>query len=221
MTEDLDARELNSLQEIADEYRQQGYEVIIAPSAEQLPDFLRAFQPDIVAYNLTENVMVEVRTSDSLTEAPDLDEIAQILSSKDNWRFDLVVSNVIELPRHNKNDVLLNNDDIASRLQEANELSMHEHGEAALLLTWSALEAILRRNAQTEHVPMEQDNPLHLIKSLFIYGLISKEQYHTLRSGVQVRNTIVHGYRDKQSFSGLLQDLLDLANQLIERPLAA
>ncbi|MEM7126189.1 MAG: hypothetical protein AAF702_07670 [Chloroflexota bacterium] len=219
MTQNANSTKQVQLQNVADEYHQQGYDVIVAPSAEQLPEFLRSFSLDILAYSSSENVIVEVRDYESLTETPKLDELAKVIDSQDGWRIDLVVSNQGE--PHRKNGASLNKDDIAYRLQEANQLSAQEHGEAALILAVSALEAILRRNAQTKDVPVEQDSPLHLIKSLFTYGLLSKEQYQILRSGVQARNTIVHGYKDKQSFSGLLQDLLTLANQLIDQPLAA
>ena len=114
----------------------------------------------------------------------------------------------------------LKGDDIRYRLQEAQQLSRQEHGEAALLLTWSTLEALLRRDAQTKAVPLEQaeqNNPLHLIKSLFAYGLLDREQYQILKSGIQAQQTIVHGYKEKQSVPELLNRLLGVAEQLVEQ----
>ena len=136
--------ELERLHEIAREYQEQGYEVLVQPSAEQLPAFLAPFSIDILARNDEESVVIEVRTRKSLTDASRLDAIAQVLQNRPSWRFELVVSNPHDRSALAFKDAQsLNHLDIVSRLDEARELSDQEHGEAALLLAWSATEALL------------------------------------------------------------------------------
>lgn len=214
MDKTLAAREHQRLLEIAREYRRQGYDVTLSPSREQLPDFLVPFQVDMIAHP-QENVVVEVRSQESLAQAPELDAIAQAMQRKDHWRFELVVTN----PRERnglqiKDAKLLEQDDIHYRLQEIRNLVTQEYGEAAFLLTWSVLEAMLRRSAQAERIELVQDTPPHLIKTLFTYGLLSQEQYRILQMGLNTRNLLVHGYKVKQSFTHLLNDLLLIVEQL-------
>ena len=215
MDKTLAAREHQRLLEIAREYRRQGYNVTLAPTREQLPDFLVPFPVDMIAHHPQENVVVEVRSQESLAQAPELDAIAQAVQRNDHWRFELVVTN----PRERnglqiKDAKLLEQDDIHYRLQEIRNLVTQEYGEAAFLLTWSVLEAMLRRFAQAERIELVQDTPPHLIKTLFTYGLLSQEQYKILQMGLNTRNLLVHGYKVKQSFTHLLNDLLLIVEQL-------
>jgi REase_AHJR-like len=93
MTVQTTAREHQRLLEVAREYRQRGYEVIIEPRSDQLPQFLASFRIDMLARGAEENVIVEVRTQESLSDAPELDAVAQALYDKPSWRFELVVTN--------------------------------------------------------------------------------------------------------------------------------
>ncbi len=215
MAANLTAREQERLQDVAREYREQGYDVIIAPSRDQLPAFLAPFRLDMIARNDHETVIVEVRTQESLTQSPELDAIAQAVEDREAWRFELVVTNPKDSKlRLNRAAILLDRPDIAYRLQEGRQLSEQEHGEAALLLTWTAIEALLRRLAQEENILLPQDNLMYLVKSLFSQGLLDKEQYQILQEGLEARNTIIHGYQGTQSYATTLGKLLQVADQL-------
>ena len=54
------------VQEIAREYRDKGYEVVIRPGRSQLPDFLADYSPDVLACGENENLIVEVGSRTSL-----------------------------------------------------------------------------------------------------------------------------------------------------------
>ena len=49
------------LQEIAAEYRAQGYDVRIEPGPEDVPAFLTGFRPDLIARGPHDSVVVEVK----------------------------------------------------------------------------------------------------------------------------------------------------------------
>jgi hypothetical protein len=211
-------REQRRLLEVAREYRQRGYKVIIEPHAEQLPAFLASFHIDMLARNAEENVIVEVRTQDSLTGIPKLDAIAQALHDKPSWRFELVVTNPKDRSAISfKDAVSLEHSDVLYRLAEARQLLSQEHGEAALLLAWSATEALLRSIAANENIRVEQANPRLLIKSLFTGGVLDSEQYQTFQQALQARNMIVHGYKEQHSSASSLEMMLSIADQLIQR----
>jgi len=215
MAVNLTAREQQRLDEVAHEYREQGYDVIIAPSQNQLPDFLALFRLDMVAQNDSETVIVEVRTQESLTKSPELDAIAQAIEGKAGWRFELVVTNPKDRKLKLGSDAsLLERTDITYRLQEVRQLSEQEHGEAALLLAWTVVEALLRKLAQEENILLQQNSLMYVVKSLFSQGLLDKEQYQTLQEGMEARNTIVHGYKGTQSYATALDKLLHIADEL-------
>src|SRR6266487_4402064 len=215
MTLHTSTREQQRLREIAREYRQRGYDVIIEPRADQLPGFLAPFRIDMLARSAEETVIVEVRTQESLSDAPELDAVAQALQDQPSWRFELVVTNPKDRSSLQLKDATsLNYLDIRYRLHEARQLSDQEHGEAALLLAWSTTEALLRYIADAEAIPVTQHDPSQVTKSLFTYGVLDKEQYQALQDGLQARNMVVHGYKERQSLADTVGKLLRVADQL-------
>ena len=49
------------VQTLAEEYRGQGYDVVVEPSKAQLPPFLAGYHPDLLLHKASESVVVEVR----------------------------------------------------------------------------------------------------------------------------------------------------------------
>ncbi len=222
MTLHTRTREQQRLREIAREYRQRDYDVIMEPSADQLPEFLARFRIDMLARNTEETVVVEVRTQETLSDAPELDAVAQALQDQPSWRFELVVTNPKDRSSLQFKDAAsLNVLDIRYRLHEARQLSDQEHGEAALLLAWSATEALLRAIATKEDISVAQNNPSQLTKSLFTYGVLDKAQFKILQLGLQARNTLVHGYKERHSLASTLEQVLHVADQLTRQHMSS
>lgn len=206
--------ERRKLLEVARAYRKQGYEVLIEPRKEQLPAVLTPFQPDMIARNNEETVVIEIKSRRSLSKSPEMEALAAVIQQQAGWRFELIVTNpkdqgdLIE-----KQDDLLANQDILARLEEARILLHQEHGEAAVLLAWSAAEAMLRRLLIQEGVSAE-NTAASMLKNLFAHGLIDQDQYDTLRQGLETRNTILHGYKDTELSIDLTNKLLNAIEQL-------
>lgn len=217
----LEEQKQQRVAELAQEYRQKGYQVTVDPQPEDLPDFLTAFPIDVIANNDTENVIIEVRTRASLTKSPALTTIAEAVAGKVGWRFELVVTNPKGYNFLDEELVLIEQSNVDYRLAEAKELAAQEYGEAAMLLAWSALEAMLRHTAQSEQLDITQENPNYLLKNLFAYGLLSKEQLQILQDSLRARNVIAHGYRSQEQLFGLLDKLLHVADQLSNTKMAA
>ena len=218
MTMLASGRTQQRLREVAREYRQRGYAVVLDPQPEQLPAFLASFRVAMLAQNDAEQVIVEVRTQDTLAETPELDAIARVLEDRPSWRFELVVTNPRDRSARVFRDATpLAARDIRARLDEARQLARQEHGEAALLLAWSATEALLRAIAAHEVVPVIAHEPQQVSKSLRTYGLLDADQYATLQQAWHARNMIVHGYQEPQPLAEIVGELLDLADRLLPR----
>jgi uncharacterized protein YutE (UPF0331/DUF86 family) len=78
----------------------------------------------------------------------------------------------------------------------------------------------LRHIADREAIPVAKYNPNELTKSLFIYGVLAKEQYQALQAGVQARNMVIHGYEEPKALAQTVDQLLSVAARLQQRYLA-
>ncbi len=220
MKHDFTELERRRLLELAREYRKRGYDVITEPTKEQLPDFLATLQPDMIARNEQENVVFEVKSQQTLSASPELKDIAQAVQGKKGWRFELVVTNPRDKADIKPNgNILLSRAEAFDRLQEARDLSEQEHGEAAFLVAWSATEAVLRKLVTTFGISSVRDNSELIVKNLFVQGFLNKEQYETLLEGVNVRNSILHGYQVSHPYANNFNKLLHTTEQIMNEEL--
>lgn len=91
MIDKTTALESERARAIAEDYRNEGFEVIEHPSEQQLPSFLSAYQPDLLIRKNDETVVVEVKTRASLAQQPYLGEMSELLRERPGWRFELVM----------------------------------------------------------------------------------------------------------------------------------
>jgi len=182
------------LQEIAAEYEARGYEVLVEPRPEQLPEFLAGFRPDLVARGPNESVVVEVKVGTQTAASERFRELAETIQRQPGWRFSLVVID----PRSDEvappTQQLLARQEIVDRLGRANELLKTGATDAAFLLIWVAVEALLRHIATREGLPLERVPSSSLMKELFSLGILSRSELEVAQRAFSVRNALVHGF---------------------------
>jgi uncharacterized protein YutE (UPF0331/DUF86 family) len=182
------------LQEIAAEYEARGYEVLVEPSPEQLPEFLVSFRPDIVARGPNDSVVVEVKIGTQTAASERFRELAETIQRQPGWRFSLVVID----PRSDEvappTQQLLDRQEIVDRLGRANELLKTGATDAAFLLMWVSVEALLRHIATREGLPLERVPSSSLMKELFSLGILSRSELEVAQRAFSVRNALVHGF---------------------------
>jgi hypothetical protein len=90
------------LLQVAREYRQQGYDVTLYPSEEDLPSELASCPFDLVARNGEKHVAVEVRSREHLTlNGPeDLRRMSDLIGQMPDWELELVVTNPRDRAKH-------------------------------------------------------------------------------------------------------------------------
>ena len=183
-----------NLQEIAAEYAARGYEVLVEPRPEQLPEFLAGFRPDLVARGPNESVVVEVKVGTQTAASERFRELAETIQRQPGWRFSLVVID----PRSDEvappTQQLLARQEIVDRLGRANELLKTGATDAAFLLMWVAVEALLRHIATREGLPLERVPSSSLMKELFSLGILSRSELEVAQRAFSVRNALVHGF---------------------------
>src|SRR5712692_3140670 len=182
------------LQEIAAEYEARGYEVLVEPRPEQLPEFLAGFRPDLVARGPNESVVVEVKVGIQTAASERFRELAETIQHQPGWRFSLVVID----PRSDEvappTQQLLDRQEIVDRLGRANELLKTGGTDAAFLLMWVSVEALLRHIATREGLPLERVPSSSLMKELFSLGILSRSELEVAQRAFSVRNALVHGF---------------------------
>lgn len=86
MEEKYFKREQDKIKELAKEYKNKGYEVIVQPSLKELPSFLKnaSYQPDLIVRSPKENLVIEVKSSESIASARNLEKFLFLLVIKKN-----------------------------------------------------------------------------------------------------------------------------------------
>ena len=208
---DLTSYESGSLriQTAIQAYRGKGYDVSIAPRGDQLPDFLQAFRPDLIAHKGDENIVVEVRTRGQISDFPQVNELAKVVRNEADWKFELFL-----LGPENSFFVdgasPLTVEEIRSKRKEVALFFQNGYLEAAFLIGWSLVEAILRTLAVKEEIAGETATPDYLLKQMTFEGIIARETYHDLKRAQQTRNAIAHGFKSSQLTVETVQELIDL-----------
>ena len=91
-SETLEGREVD---ELVRERSASGYEVLVSPSMAELPDFLREidYRPDLIARSADGDIVVEVKTRESLRGDKRLSRVSELVGRHAAWNFVLVYTN--------------------------------------------------------------------------------------------------------------------------------
>lgn len=186
--------EQKKLTEIASEYRARGYEVFINPSPEQLPGFLSGFRPDLIARRKNDSVVVEMKVGMQTAASERFTELAETIRQHPGWRFSLVVVDPRSDEMPSPTQQLIGKEEIALRLDKADALLKEGATDAALLLMWTSVEALLRHIAARENLPLERVPSSSLIKEMYSQGILSRSALEAIQRAYSVRNALVHGF---------------------------
>jgi uncharacterized protein YutE (UPF0331/DUF86 family) len=202
---------------LAEEYRNKGYEVLLHPNPEELPDFLRSYRPDMIVCRGEEAVVIEVKSRSSLSSSATqyLRSLAQVVEQHPGWRFELVVANPDDIAYSPKAEGSFQEDEIKARLQVARQLA-EQHPESAILYSWALVEATLRLLAEKEELSLQRVDPAYLVKQLTTEGVISRSEYQLLMDALSLRNAVAHGFKTKQITQSFVCELIESAEQLLK-----
>lgn len=214
MSDSLQEAYRRKIREVAGDYEARGYRVLVEPSPEELPPFLAGFRPDLVAHGPQDSVVVEVKVGTRAAYSERYKDLAQVIQEHPGWRFSLVVVD----PRADEvapsTEQLLDRTAITDRLKEVRELLDRGARDAAFLLLWSSVEALLRHIASREGLPLERVPSSAVLKELFSLGLLSRDGLDVALRASSVRNALVHGF-EAPELDAALRELIPLAQELL------
>lgn len=186
--------EEKTLAQVAKQYEDEGYSVQVRPSGDVLPPFASDYSVDLIASRGNENVIVEVKRNQRAVQAdPRLRQLAEKVNAQPNWRFDLVVvdaQNSVERFLEGASEPSLTQ--IEKMLDRAQSISHGGDIQSAYLAAWAAFEAAMRQatNDGEWYGPIA---PRERMAALFSNGIVSREEFDTLKRAYAVRTQIVHG----------------------------
>ena len=210
------ALEKQRTHDLAEEYRSKGYQVIEEPSHEQLPDFLSGYRPDLLVQKGNEGIVVEVKSRASLAKDPKIRDLARLLQTKPSWNFELLVVSEKQTLNTPEGTQPFEREDILRGLQTAEELLTSGAAEAALLLSWPALEATVRLMTVAEGIVLEQLASPALLEQAVSNGVISRSDYGFLMDTLKYRNALAHGFKAIDFDPALAKDLISTTKRLVE-----
>ena len=212
----ISERERQRTLTLAKEYQSKGYEVIVGPTSEQLPDFLSGYHPDLLVKKGNEAFVVEVKTRTSLTKNPQVRDLARLLQARPGWKFDLVLVSEEERIDAPEDVIPLEREEIFRRLQESERLLDAGAVEAAILTAWATSEAAVRLLVTAEGIVLDRPIPVGVLKQAVMNGVISRDDYNFLERAMKYRNALAHGYKVPNLDSMLAKDLIQTTKHILE-----
>jgi hypothetical protein len=192
----LEQLQHKKLTEIASEYRAKGYAVTVNPSANETPEFLREWSPDVIAVSKGDRVVIEVKS------APDIESdrtirIAEAVAANPPWRFELVTANPSAAPDVPAFGDLVPAERVRELFADVEMLIRQGHLEAAALVAWGAIEAVLRWRAVEAGLDLQRQSSSRLLTELYGSGAINPALYNQLLRLMEFRNAVAHGFRPR------------------------
>lgn len=206
--------QVRRLYEIAQEYRANGYDVVVGPSQRELPEFLRGFEPDLVVTSEDDRAVVEVKQRRSLIGAEWFSRMAQSIEEQPGWRLELVLVPA-EGEAEEAEELLPDAGNIIrvhTLLSQARELG---HDSMAIVAAFAAAENAMLLAANRAGLPLSSRSPDAMMKTLFAHGLLSKEAYDDLDRAMHVRNEVVHGKRTDVDGRPWAERIAPIADELV------
>lgn len=210
----IENREREKIEELAQLYQVQGYEVTRTPHLSWLPEPLAGYRPDLLLRKGDEILVVEVKSREELASSTQIRDLARAIESRPGWRLQLVVLGSDERTLSLREARPLEEEEILDRIEEARELES-SFPEAGLLFAWATAEAALRLAALREGIVLKRFDPMYLLKELATNAAISQEDYYTLVEIMKMRNALAHGLKPESFNASSTETLLAITQRLL------
>ena len=212
--EDITRAEKRVADDVEREYRDKGYVV-----QREVPlDFLDGLRVDMVARKDGETVAIDVMTATSLARigGKRREKIYKTINAQKGWSHTLVLAGEPERLSSRKDATPFNLEDALIRIGEAERCLEAGFPEAAVLLAWSALEAVIRIVMREDGFEIKRiTNSSYTIEHALEWETISYDDYDSLIELVKYRNAIIHGFSvDEMDGERLTREIIALANEI-------
>jgi REase_AHJR-like len=182
------------VQSTAQELIDSGYKVSIEPANSDLPFELGGYRPGLIATKDDEGLILEIKTTSNRLSIDRFQSIAAEIATHNGWRFLLITLDDTSesiLPSGEKD--LPSWEELKSRLSNLDLLIQDSLFEPSLLFLSSILEAVLRKRAIDQNIPIWRLPEKNLLNHLFSNGEISMSDFDIFKICLDLRNKVAHG----------------------------
>lgn len=182
-------------------YEADGYDVFVEPSPSVLPQFMRGVRPDAVAIRPDRKIAIEVKRSEGQS-SDHIEQLRAMFVGHPDWELRVLYVS----PRSPGATIELATPLAIERaISQAQQLKDVEPAGSALLIGWSALEAIARLLLPAQLGRPQP--PIRLVEVLATEGLLTPDEADSLREIAKVRNHVAHGELDAEFEPRTVDDL--------------
>jgi hypothetical protein len=205
------------LEHVAERYREQGYQVILNPSADDLPSFAKDFKVEILASRPDGKVLASAKASSSEFEKDkNLSRYAEIIENQRGWRYDVFVlgppAAVPDLPDISDATEV----QIEQMLSVADQLSQAGFGPQAVVASSAALESAMRHRLRSIGEKADWGaSPRSMLNELVSSGILTHGEFRDLEEVSRLRNMIVHGFAIPEISPDAVPSLARTARRLL------
>lgn len=178
--------ERSVLEAVMAHYRAEGFDFFVRPSPALLPGFMKGYRPDAIAIRPDKKIAIEIAGPGRSDERSK--HLQKRFSGQDDW--ELVVL-YVSPGAGTERIKTASHETIEHGIQAAMELRNTGKSSAALLMAWSAMEAI-GRALLPERLARPQP-PANLIEALASEGYLTPGEAKELRAASITRNAVAHG----------------------------
>lgn len=187
-----------------------GYDVIVGPDSTLLPEALRARRPDAIAVGRDPKLVIEI-VSERAESAARVATLREALGTAPGWKLHLVLDRAS--PASTMPTVA--DDAIDASLRSVLQTATVAP-PAALMLAWSALEALVRRR-RPETFGRPQ-SPTRIVEHLAAEGIVLPGDAAFLREMAASRNAVAHGDLQATVDPGAIHRMVALVRDLATSP---
>ena len=206
------------LNHVAERYRAQGYKVVVRPGPDDLPDFAKDFQVEIVAERDGGGVLASAKTSPSELEANrEIPRYAEVTGNQPGWRFDIFVLGPEAQANPTRMEVAEPTEaDVIRFLDDVERMRVAGFVQQSFIAAWAVLETAMRKRMQAEGEEAGRgSSPRTLLNELYSSGMLNGGDFRDLERLYQARNVIVHGFSPPEIQPSAVQFLVDTARRLL------
>lgn len=204
------------VREVAERYVRQGFSVQVEPGPSELPSFLHGFQPDLIVTTPEGKIVVEVKTHGRIQQSSKWQALKDVIEANEGWKFQLVMDNRRERELRSLDLPVLSREEVGTQLHASRQLADSGQFGAALIVAWATIEALLRKASRDQGISLPDQGPGPLITALYLDGNLSRAEFDTLMTTLNVRNNAAHGFQT----NGLDRNLFDEVYRIAEDRLA-
>lgn len=180
--------------EIAKQFENKGYVVIVNPDKKHIPFDLGKYLPDLLAYSDNEHILIEVKTSKSKVDTQKFIEVSEVIEAHAGWKFMIVT--VDDKLINNEGDELKEKNNYLDLKKELDLIGQNIQNKDFVRFLipqlWVVYISFIRNMIDALDLSHEGLTDLSVLNMAYSEGLVSHLDYEKSKSFLELRNRLVH-----------------------------